>query len=209
MADTVFTSPQEPNQFLYQGAKVIRWVFTQYFRHLFKSMKFLEDFKFNEKSEISKIFIWSEFPAKEVLYPQIVVASTPIRVEQLSFMDISKWATDDNGIYSVYTGSHHYTVDMHFSSYGKDEVEEIIDRVMILLGLVEVRNAIARTYGIVIDIAMGINTTMISQREIPNTDKQEFNGTVELFVQHQWEIKMPTTDVEVINSELPDIHRVE
>lgn len=205
MAEPNIVLSTEPNTFTYQGQKVIRWAFTQYMRHLFKGMKFLEDFKWvgdsPQERKLSKIHIWSEFPQKEVLYPQIVVGSTPLRLEQLSFEDISSWEMDDTGYYARYTGSHRYSVYFHFSSYGKDELEEIIDRVLILLGLSEVRNAVAKTYGIIIDVASGINTSALAQRDIPDTDKQEFNGTVEFFVQNQWEIIMPTTDVEVINSE--------
>ena len=173
---TPLTSPQEPNQFIYQGQKILRWAFTQYLRHLFSNMKFLEDFKWDSNNEVSKIWIWSEYPQKDVHYPQIVVTSTPVRTEVLGFGDLSRWQlvedeNNDYGYYYVYTGTHWFTITLGFSSYTKDELEEVMDRVVVLLGLKEVRMAIGNNYGININIADGINASVLGQRNIPNTNQ--------------------------------------
>lgn len=194
-------------KFIYHGQRQVRRSFSQYLQFMFGNMPFLEDYKFidNQRKE-SKIRIFSVYPQEEIIHPLIVVYSTPTRNTPVSIGDISRFQEDDESGWLVMTGEHSYDVSLTVESFGKEECEDILDRIYILFSINETRKQFAKTYSIVINPAEGIYTQNLSEENIPNTDQKLFKGDLRMSVSNQWEVHLSKQDYDIINSEyvIPD-----
>lgn len=209
MAEQIQTdiyTPEEPVIFVYQGQLQTRRAFSQYLKHLCSKLKFLEEFKWNQDRSLSQVNIYTDYPTKDIKYPLITVDANFVGDIKIGFRDVSTFAESSStkGTY-VFSGIHIFSVDLNFFDYGKERLQDLMDRITGLLKLSFVREKIKQTYGLEIDHTRDFSYSNIVEKKIEGTNQVEFQGTASCDVHNQWEIHLLEEDYDVINSEKVEV----
>lgn len=185
--------------YIYVGQKEVKYCLAEFYRFLFSELIFTEDWKWVDNDQTTNIFIETEYPDIAVMYPRIVVKPTPMDIEQLSFKDISKHEKETDVLYL--SGAHEYSVITTIKDYAQDPVEDITDRLMLLLSIDIVRKNVMSLYKLEFVVPKRISVTSITPVTLVGTDKKGYESSFRFNVWHQWEAKLPGSDIETIQKE--------